>query len=49
MSEPPTPHSVIAATAATAPIAPNIRWPVKSINIIDENINRPINSYCIKV
>ena len=29
MSEPPTPHKVIAATAATAPIAPNIRWPSK--------------------
>ena len=44
LSEPPVPHRVSAATAATAPIAPNTRCPVNSISIIDANMKMAIIS-----
>ena len=42
MSCPPAPHSASAAMAATAPIAPNTRWPVNSISIMLANIKMAI-------
>ena len=38
MSCPPVPQSMIAATAATAPMAPKTRCPVISITIIVANM-----------
>ena len=44
ISDPPVPHRVTAAMAATAPIAPKTRCPVNSSSIIEENIKSAIIS-----
>ena len=43
-SAPPVPQSASAATAATPPIAPKTRCPVRSISIIEANMSRAIIS-----
>jgi hypothetical protein len=44
ISDPPSPHSHRAATTATKPMAPNTRWPVSSMTIMELNISRAIIS-----
>ncbi len=44
ISEPPVPHSASAEAAATAPMAPNTRWPVISISIIEANMKMAMRS-----
>ena len=43
-SEPPMPHSGMAAATATNPMAPNTRWPVIIISIMEENMRMAIMS-----
>jgi hypothetical protein len=44
ISEPPSPHSNMADAAATKPMAPNTRCPVRSMSIIVENIMTAMSS-----
>ncbi len=48
MSDPPVPHSSMAAAAPTKPMAPNTRCPVMSISIMVENISSAIISWDIR-
>ena len=45
----PVPQSSNAEMVATEPMAPNTRWPVASISIIDTNMRIAISSYGIQL